>query len=89
MVLDLVRSEIHPFALGSLPRWSPDGQKLLFLRAPETRSAPASIWVIGADRIGERKVADTRSLIPSATWALTEPQSFLRTTIITDPQSSE
>lgn len=68
MVLDLVRSEIHLLVLGSLPRWSPDGTKLVFLRPPVTRGGPASIWIINSDGTGERKVVDTRSLIPSASW---------------------
>lgn len=68
MVLDLVRSEIHFLALGSLPRWSPDGKKLVFLRPPEARNGPASIWIINSDGTGEKKIVDSRSLIPSASW---------------------
>lgn len=68
MVLDLVQAKIFPVTLGALPRWSPDGKRLVFLRAPQSRNAPTSIWIINADGTGEKKVAETRTLIPSASW---------------------
>ncbi len=68
MVLDFEHKTITPVALGTLPRWSPDGKKLLFLRKPEVHGAVASIWVADADGKHARMVLDTSALIPAAAW---------------------
>ena len=68
MVLDLVRSEIHFIALGSLPRWSPDGKRLLYFREPDSSRSPITIWVANADGREAKFVTDVHAPLPAASW---------------------
>ncbi|MDR3791805.1 MAG: hypothetical protein P4L03_00350 [Terracidiphilus sp.] len=69
MILDFDRKAITPVALGMLPRFSPDGKQLVFVRGHDAASPMQSIWVSDADGTHTRKVADTDSLFPTASWS--------------------
>jgi len=68
-VLDFKLRTVVPIGIGRLPRWSPDGKQLVFLRAPETSHAFASIWVSDADGKHERLVIETAASFPAANWS--------------------
>lgn len=68
MVLDLVSAKILAIAAGAYPKWSPNAKKLLFVQSPGADVGPYSISIANADGTGAKKIVDTRSPVPAATW---------------------
>ena len=53
---------------GGMPRWSPDGKKLVFIRAGDTPKSSDSIWIIDSDGTNERKIIEEDSQVLEANW---------------------
>jgi dipeptidyl aminopeptidase/acylaminoacyl peptidase len=77
---DTYRRQIHvhdasgqsPFTAGpidSMPRWSPDGRSLAFLRSTDLKKPVAQVWVIPVDGGEARKVTDFSLGVEYLAWS--------------------
>jgi Tol biopolymer transport system component len=52
---------------GSMPRWSPDGRRLIFVRG--SKDNRASIWVANTDGSGAQEIVDDSSMSGFPRWS--------------------
>jgi len=53
---------------GGTPRWSPDGKKLVFIRAGDAPKSDDAIWIIDADGANAQKIIEDNSQVLEAQW---------------------